>query len=152
MVVMHIPFFRSDMDSLIELLLGFLRMFDRTSDLQLAVTRLDQKVTTNHHEVITTIGGIMADQAQFEVALNRIEAATNKGAEASTAIGTRIGKLEDAIKNAGLTKEQEQALLAQTQGLAGSAEALATALTAMGKDPANPVPIDPDPIPVDPIK
>lgn len=102
----------------------------------------------NHFKIKT----IMANQEQFQAALARIETATTTAGTAITAIGARITALEDAIKNAGLTQAQEDALLAQTEGLGGNLEGLATALTAMGQ-PANPVPVPvPEPVPpVEPI-
>lgn len=69
-------------------------------------------------------------EAQFDAVLSRIDTGTN-------AVAARIRSLEDAIRNQGLTPEQEEALLARTTGLAD-------ALEAIGKDPNNPVPIDPE--------
>ena len=86
---------------------------------------------------------IMATLEQHQAALGRVETATTKAATATTAIAERMKTLEESIKNMGLTTEQETALLAQTEGVAGSAEKLATALEAMGKNPETPVPTDP---------
>lgn len=99
--------------------------------------------------IIIKLDKIMANEEQFKQALARVEAATTAGGVAVTAIAARITALEEAIKNAGLTKEQEDALLAQTEGLAGNTEALAAALTAMGS-PTDPIPV-PVPDPVEPV-
>lgn len=74
---------------------------------------------------------VMATLEQFTAAFARIDTAT-------TAIADRIKKLEDSIKNMGLTAAQEDTLLGQLSGLADS-------LDAMGKEPTNPVPVPPPP-------
>lgn len=90
---------------------------------------------------------IMANEEQFRQALARVEAATTAGGVAATAIQARIDALVAAIQNAGLPADVEASLLAQTEGLAGNAEALAAALTAMGASATTPVPVPvPDPV------
>lgn len=93
---------------------------------------------------------IMSNEEQFRQALARVESATTAGGVAATAIQARIDALVAAIQNAGLPADVEASLLAQTEGLAGNAEALAAALTAMGVDPVAPVPV-PVPEPVVPV-
>jgi septal ring factor EnvC (AmiA/AmiB activator) len=92
---------------------------------------------------------IMANQQDFQNALARVEAATTAGAATATAIKDRITALEDAIRNAGLSADQEANLLAQIEGVATNAEALAAALQPMGQ-PNNPVPVEP-PAPLEPV-
>lgn len=81
-----------------------------------------------HKDRDKKISKIMASLEQFEQALSRIDQATSTIAE-------RITELENEIKNLGLTSDQEEQLLARTEGLA-------SALEAMGKSPENPVPED----------
>jgi chromosome segregation ATPase len=111
---------------------------------------LETKVGQNHQQIVRRLGAIMATQEQVNAALGRIDAATTKSGAAVTAIGDRIAALEQAIKNAGLSAEQEAALLAQLEGVGANAEALAAALEAMGKTPDSPVPVEPPP-PVEPV-
>lgn len=114
----------------------------------------------NGEEKIIDLLGIMLNKLnkmaevslqQWQDVLAKIDAATTKGSQASTAIANRITALEDAIKNAGLDAETEALLLSQTEGLVLNAETLATALEAMGKTPETPVPTDP-PAPVEPVE
>jgi predicted nucleic acid-binding Zn-ribbon protein len=76
-------------------------------------------------------------------ALQKIDDATTAAGAEVTRIGDRITALEQAIKDAGLTADQENQLLAHTQGIGDRAVALASALTQMGKTPENPVPVEP---------
>lgn len=96
----------------------------------------------------TKIEQIMADtKAQFDALFARFDAATTQVGAAVTAIGARITGLEETVKNLGLPADQEADILAHTEGIVSSTEALATALTAMGKTPDVPVPPVPEPIP-----
>jgi hypothetical protein len=99
--------------------------------------------------IISKLNTIMANEQQFKDALARIEKATTDAGTAATAIQARIDALTEAIKNAGLPSETEDALLAQLEGTAPNLEALAAALTAMGS-PTDPIPV-PVPDPVEPI-
>lgn len=94
---------------------------------------------------------IMATQQQFQAALAKIDAATTQAGTALTAIAARITALEEAVKAQGLPADQEDAILAHTEGLAANAETTANALTQMGKTPETPVP-NPIPDPVPPIE
>lgn len=76
----------------------------------------------------------MADKAQFDAALSRLNAATSAAGAKLTELR---GKLETALTNAGILGPDEQAVLDQ---LASTA----TALEAMAQDPDNPVP---EPVP-----
>lgn len=66
---------------------------------------------------------------QFQAAVVKIEAAT-------TEIAARIQRYIDAVNAGGMTPEQEAEALAALATVVGPLEA-------MGKDPANPVPVDP---------
>lgn len=121
--------------------------FHKEKGLKAALKEIKCLIFSNQTKIET----IMATQEQFAAALSRIDAATTKAATGVTAIGVRITALEDAIKNAGLPAEVEATLLAQVEGVAGSTEALATTLEAMGKTPENPVP-EPVPEPVPPVE
>lgn len=91
---------------------------------------------------------IMATLPQFQTALAKIDEATSKAGNALIAIADRIGKLEEAVKAQGLTEEQENAILAQTEGLGANLTATAEALAEIGKTPETPVPSPvPDPLP-----
>ena len=106
------------------------------------------KITKLLTQIQSNQGDFMATIEQLTAALGRVEAATTEGATAVTAIGARISSLEEAIKNMGLSAEQEATLLAQLEGVAGGTESLAAALTAMGKTPEQPVPVPvPQPLP-----
>jgi hypothetical protein len=110
----------------------------------------DSEITSKLNSLNTKIDIIMANDEQFKAALKRIDDATTASGLAATAIQGRITSLEEAIKNAGLDASTEAALLAQTEGLGSNAEALAAALTQMGKTPETPVPVEP-PAPVEPV-
>lgn len=94
---------------------------------------------------------IMSDLSLHQAALGRIEVATTKVATGLSAVATRITALEDRVKTLGLTKDQEDQILAHTEGLAGNLEVQADALTQMGKTPENPVPVEPIEPPAEPI-
>lgn len=100
--------------------------------------------------IINKLNQIMATEQQWQAALARIDAATTAAGTAASAIQARIDALNETIKGLGLPSATEDALLAQTEGLGGNAEALASALTAMGKTPETPVPVEP-PAPVEPV-
>jgi hypothetical protein len=107
-----------------------------------------KEVLEKLHLLNTKIDQSMADtKAQFDALFARFDAATTQVGLAVTAIGTRITSLEDAVKNLGLPADQEAEILTHTEGIVSSTEALATALTAMGKTPDVPVPPVPEPIP-----
>jgi DNA anti-recombination protein RmuC len=108
---------------------------------------------------------IMGKLEDFQGALDKIDAATTKIGTAVTSVSTsvqrvsdKITALEDAIKNAGLPADQEDALLAHTQGTAdtldqaaGVLDTAATALNAVGQDVTNPTPEPlPEPLPEPP--
>jgi hypothetical protein len=80
-------------------------------------------------------------------ALTRVDAATTKAATAAQSIGARIQSLLDqAAANAGNGAVVAD-LLSKASAEASSLEGLATSLTAMGSDPANPVPVEPPVVP-----
>lgn len=89
------------------------------------------------------ISQLMADTQTWEAALVKIDTATTSMAGSVTRIADRITTLEDTIKNMGLPKEQEDTLLARTEGIGNSLTTLATTLEQIGKTPENPVPVDP---------
>lgn len=91
----------------------------------------------------------MATQQETTAAVERLNLATSKSAAAISAVGTRIQALEDKIKGMGLDATQEAELLAALSNVAGNIESNADALEQMGKDPSNPVPVEPPP-PVEP--
>lgn len=77
-------------------------------------------------------GGQMATKADFDTLRNDINTATNN-------IAARIARLEDIIRNSGLTGAEEDQVLAELASLKNSLEA-------MGRDPENPVPpVEPPP-------
>lgn len=97
------------------------------------------------------INTIMANQASFDQALSRIDAATSKSAQGLTAVADRITALETTIAGLGLTDEQEQAILGSITGVADALEQQAASLEAMGKTAEEPVPVVvPEPVPADP--
>ena len=73
-------------------------------------------------------------------ALNQIDAATTQAGSATTAIAARIQKLLDQIA-AAPSPEELQALVTQAGTEVSKLQPVADALTAMGQDPANPVPV-----------
>jgi hypothetical protein len=88
---------------------------------------------------------LLATEAQYLEQITRLEAATTKSGEASTAIGVNLKALVEVIKNSGMTAEKEAEVLARITALAGNAEQNAAALDAMAKDPNNTVPVEPPP-------
>jgi predicted PurR-regulated permease PerM len=67
---------------------------------------------------------------QFDALNTRLNEATNRIAE-------RLEALEETVQNMGLTAEQEQQILATTEPLIAQLEAL-------GRDPENPIPENPE--------
>lgn len=90
---------------------------------------------------------IMADTQTWEAALVKIDTATTQIAGSVTRISDRITTLEETIKNMGLPKDQEDALLTRTEGIATGLTTLAATLEQIGKTPEDPVPVEP---PVEP--
>lgn len=84
-------------------------------------------------------------QADFDAVLAKLDAASTKAGQAATAIQTRIDNLETAIHNAGLSADQEQALLSHLSGVSDNLGTLADSLTQLGTEPTNPVPVEPPP-------
>lgn len=72
-------------------------------------------------------------QQAFADALAKIDTATNEAAAEVTRIGGVVEELKQQIKDAGLSAEEEDAILAKLEDLATSTETLATGLTAIGK-------------------
>lgn len=80
---------------------------------------------------------IMATQAEFQAAFDRINAATNQ-------VATLLNNLRDQVSELGLDATVEAQLLSQLQGAAGALEAMAVT-------PTDPVPVEPPPVePVEP--
>ena len=92
---------------------------------------------------------VMASIEQMTAVVTTLTEATTKVGTAITSVGDRITKLEDTIKSMGLTQEQEDAILAQLEGVGTTLSSAADSLTAMGTEPTNPVPVEPPP-PVEP--
>jgi uncharacterized coiled-coil DUF342 family protein len=77
-------------------------------------------------------GGQMATKADFDTLRNDLKTATDN-------VAARIGRLEELIRNSGLTGEEENQVLSELASLKASLEQ-------MGQDPNNPVPpVDPPP-------
>lgn len=89
------------------------------------------------------ISQLMADTQTWEAALVKIDTATTSMAGSVTRIADRMATLEETIKNMGLPKEQEDTLLARTEGIGASLTTLATTLEQIGKTPEDPVPVEP---------
>jgi uncharacterized coiled-coil DUF342 family protein len=77
-------------------------------------------------------GGQMATKADFDTLRNDLKTATDN-------VAARIGRLEELIRNSGLTGAEEDQVLSELASLKASLEQ-------MGQDPENPVPpVDPPP-------
>ncbi len=83
---------------------------------------------------------------QTSDALSQIDTNTTKAGTGVTAVQTRIAALLQQIADAG-TLADAQALAAKAVDINARLAPIADSLTAMGQDPANPVPV-PVPAPV----
>ena len=92
---------------------------------------------------------IMGQIENFNAAISRIDAVTTQIGGEVVRIAGKFTEMETALKNVGLTAEQEATLLRVIEGQASNAEAIAASLTLIGKDevipPADVPPADQPP-------
>lgn len=80
-------------------------------------------------------------EQQFTEVFDAVNQATNQAADYATAIGLKIDRLEEEIRNAGLPAEAEERILARATAIKDNTVALSEALRAMSADETNPVPV-----------
>jgi hypothetical protein len=115
--------------------------------------KLDE-LLENTREILRRQETLMADISDFESRLQQIDTNTSASAAAAEAVKTILEGLRsdvaDAIRNAGITSEQEASILARFDQTIGTTGALRTFLeqTAAGNSAPEPSPV-PAPAPAD---
>jgi hypothetical protein len=107
-----------------------------------SLEELGQILVTNREvmgkldQILTREKMIMATLAEFQAGFQRMDQATSQ-------IAARLKRLSDQISAGGMTPDEEAQAVAQLN-------AAASALEAMGKEPENPVPVEPE-VPGEPV-
>jgi ABC-type transporter Mla subunit MlaD len=129
------------------------------SDVHAALKPLSDKLDAllanlqqNDDQTNFRLGEIMAKIEDFDAKLKRIDDSTTEAAKVAQVVvdeNKRLkGDLQKALADAGVTSEQETAILARLDRSAQAGESLVTFLKAVGKpdEPAPPAPVEPAPV------